>query len=112
MNTSEIMKNLIKPNSTQPEVNKLFTLSDFSKGDPFQKKSSRPTESVQQLYTNTEIPFHIREDKLHPIESIFDISVDEGDAVQVSFSNITPANVMELPTMPILMPIMEGYISL
>lgn len=41
-NTSEAMQNLLKSSTPQPEPAKLFTLPDFSKGDPFQKKATRP----------------------------------------------------------------------
>lgn len=49
---------------------------------------------------------------MHPIESIFDISVDEGDVVQVSTNHSNSSTVMDLPTLPVLMPILQGSISL
>lgn len=113
VNTSEVMQSLLKPASVPLQMSKLNALPDFSKGDPFSKKQTQPPQSVKPISAQREVPFHMREDKLHPIESIFDISVDEGEGVQkISASNSTPSSVMDLPTLPILMPKLEGSISL
>lgn len=56
MNTNEVMQSLLKP-TVQNKQSERFKLPDFSKGDPFQKKSVSQLAPVNEIPTANAVAF-------------------------------------------------------